>query len=146
MWDLVPWPGIEPQPPALGAGSLSNWTARESPVGRTRKEGNVIALNVADELRGKRTKGPSQKFQVPGRGHLRVLSTLGLTLYAACSFKRGETAGEHRHFHCDEHELADLYHPAGKNAGVGSHFLLQGIFLTQGSNLGFLHCRWILYH
>ena len=30
--------------------------------------------------------------------------------------------------------------------GVGSHFLLQGIFLTQGSNLGLLLCRWILYH
>ena len=29
---------------------------------------------------------------------------------------------------------------------VGCHFLLQGIFLTQGSNLGLLHCRQILYH
>ena len=28
-WDLVPWPGIEPRPPASGAWSLSNWTARE---------------------------------------------------------------------------------------------------------------------
>ena len=28
----------------------------------------------------------------------------------------------------------------GKNAGVGCHFLLQGIFLTQGSNLCVL--RW----
>ena len=28
---------------------------------------------------------------------------------------------------------------------VGSHSLLQGIFLTQGWNLGLLHCRWILY-
>ena len=27
---------------------------------------------------------------------------------------------------------------AGKNIGVGSHFLLQGIFHTQGWNLGFL--------
>ena len=27
----------------------------------------------------------------------------------------------------------------GKNAGVGCHFLLQGIFLTQGSNLCPLH-------
>ena len=26
------------------------------------------------------------------------------------------------------------------------HFLLQEIFLTQGSNLGLLHCRQILYH
>ena len=34
----------------------------------------------------------------------------------------------------------------GKNTGVGCHFLLQGIFPTQGSNTGLLHCRWILYH
>ena len=27
----------------------------------------------------------------------------------------------------------------GKNTGVGCHFLLQGIFLTQGSNLQLLH-------
>ena len=30
--------------------------------------------------------------------------------------------------------------------GVGSHFLLQGIFLPQGLNLGLLHCRQILYY
>ena len=30
--------------------------------------------------------------------------------------------------------------------GVGCHFLPQGIFLTQGSNLSPLHCRQILYH
>ena len=29
----------------------------------------------------------------------------------------------------------------GKNTGVGCHALLQGIFLTQGSNPGLLHCR-----
>ena len=34
----------------------------------------------------------------------------------------------------------------GKNTGVGCHFLLQGIFPTQGSNSGLLHCRQILYH
>ena len=34
----------------------------------------------------------------------------------------------------------------GKNSGVGSHSLLQGIFLTQGLNPGFLHCRQILCH
>ena len=33
MWDLVPWPGIEPGPSALGAQSLSHWTTREVPVG-----------------------------------------------------------------------------------------------------------------
>ena len=34
----------------------------------------------------------------------------------------------------------------GKNTGVSKYSLLQGIFLTQGSNLGLLHCRQILYH
>ena len=34
----------------------------------------------------------------------------------------------------------------GENTGVGCHFLLQGIFLTQGSNPGLLHCRQTLYH
>ena len=33
----------------------------------------------------------------------------------------------------------------GKDTGMGCHFLLQGIFPTQGSNLGLLHCREILY-
>ena len=34
----------------------------------------------------------------------------------------------------------------GKHTGVGCHSLLQGIFPAQGSNLGLLHCRQILYH
>ena len=32
-----------------------------------------------------------------------------------------------------------------KNTGLGSVSLLQGIFLTQESNQGLLHCRQILY-
>ena len=34
----------------------------------------------------------------------------------------------------------------GKNTGMGFHFLLQGIFLTQGSNLGLPHWKQTLYH
>ena len=34
----------------------------------------------------------------------------------------------------------------GKSAKVGCHFLLQGIFPTQGSNPGLPHCRQTLYH
>ena len=33
----------------------------------------------------------------------------------------------------------------GKNTEVGCHFLLQGIFPTQGLSPGLPHCRWILY-
>ena len=32
-----------------------------------------------------------------------------------------------------------------KNTGGGSLALIQGNFLTQESNQGLLHCRWILY-
>ena len=33
MWDLVPWPGIKPGPPALGAQSLSHWTTKSHTSG-----------------------------------------------------------------------------------------------------------------
>ena len=33
----------------------------------------------------------------------------------------------------------------GNNTGVGCHFLLQGVFLTQELNPSLLHCRQILY-
>ena len=34
----------------------------------------------------------------------------------------------------------------GKSTGVGCHYLLQRIFLTQRSNPGLPHCRQTLYH
>ena len=43
---------------------------------------------------------------------------------------------------------ARLLHPwdfPGKNSGVDCYSLLQGIFLTQGSNLGLPHCQQTLY-
>ena len=46
-------------------------------------------------------------------------------------------------------ELSGLlcpWDPPGKNSAVGNHSHLQGVFLTQGSNPGLLHCRHILYH
>ena len=46
---------------------------------------------------------------------------------------------------CDPKFLC-LWNSPGKNTGVGCHSLLQGIFSTQGSNPGLLHCRKILYH
>ena len=50
---------------------------------------------------------------------------------------------------CDSSlRLHGVYHPwnsPGQNVGVGSLSLLQGIFPTQGSKPGLLHCRWVLY-
>ena len=36
--------------------------------------------------------------------------------------------------------------PGKGTGGVGTHFLLQGIFLTQGLNSGLLHCRQVVNH
>ena len=47
---------------------------------------------------------------------------------------------------CDPMQPTRLLCPwnsPGKNTGVGCHSLLQGIFPTQGLNLGFLHCTWV---
>ena len=38
------------------------------------------------------------------------------------------------------HVLHSPWNSPGQNTGVGSHSLLQGIFPTQGSNPGLLHC------
>ena len=46
---------------------------------------------------------------------------------------------------CDPMDCSRPWDSPGKNTGVGYHFLLQGIFLTQKLNPGLLHCRQILY-
>ena len=59
------------------------------------------------------------------------------------------------HSHSESHlvvsnslRLHGLYSPwnsPGQNTGVGSLFLLHGIFPTQGLNPGLLQCGWVLY-
>ena len=55
---------------------------------------------------------------------------------------------------CESESRSDIFQPhrpyspwnsPGQNTGVGGLSLLQGIFPTQGSNRGLLHCRRILY-
>ena len=43
------------------------------------------------------------------------------------------------------HVLYSPWNSPGQSTGVGSLSFLQGIFPTQGSNPGLLHCRRILY-
>ena len=51
--------------------------------------------------------------------------------------------------HCDPMDCTRLLCPwnsLGKNTEVNCQFHLQGIFPTQGSNLGLQHCGQIPYH
>ena len=43
------------------------------------------------------------------------------------------------------HTLYSPWNSPGQNTGVSSLSLLQGIYPTQRSSSGLLHCRWILY-
>ena len=43
------------------------------------------------------------------------------------------------------HGLYSPWNSPGQNTGVGSRFLLLGIFPTQGLNPGLSHCRRTLY-
>ena len=44
------------------------------------------------------------------------------------------------------HDIYSPWNSLGQNTGVGSLYLFQRFFITQGSNPDLLHCRWILYH
>ena len=61
-----------------------------------------------------------------------LVSKLGLTLFRSHGLEPAR--------------LLCPWNSPGKNTGAGCHFLLQGIFPTQGSNLGLLNYRQILYH
>ena len=47
---------------------------------------------------------------------------------------------------CSPLDFLCPWNSPGKNTGVDSHSLLQGIVPTQGSNPGLLHCTQILYY
>ena len=47
---------------------------------------------------------------------------------------------------CKPTRLPHPWNFPGKSTGVDCHFLLQGIFPTQGSNWGLPRCRQTLYH
>ena len=70
-------------------------------------------------------------------------------LAAAASYKYIESIVYESHSVMSNSLWPDrLYNPwnsPGQNTGVGSCSLLQGIFPTQGSNPGLLHCKQILY-
>ena len=69
MWDLVPWPGVEPRPAALGVRCFSHWPTRKSSTifwnGANR---NQDGLNVGCE------RMESRSERTPGRMKLPLIS------------------------------------------------------------------------
>ena len=62
MWDLVPWPGIEPGPPALVVQSLSHWTTRLVPLFQPSLE-PPMGLGVQASFQMKKLRGEEMGFE-----------------------------------------------------------------------------------
>ena len=61
-WDPVPWPGIEPEPPALGAWSFNHWTTREVP-GQWKADTMLILLRLPRKSQLPAPPGLTVSFQ-----------------------------------------------------------------------------------
>ena len=76
-------------------------------------------------------------------GRVWVLAVGFIFALHACSVAWSDSLRPHG---LEPDRLLRPWYSPGKTTGVGSHALLQGIFLTQGSNPHLLHCKRILYH
>ena len=133
MWDLVPWPGIEPGPPASVVWCLSHWTTKEIP-----ELLEYVHLCLSSHL---------ETFLANILCHCPCLFLLGSN-YTVCVCM-GVTLVMANSLQPHGLEPARPLCPwdfPSENTGVGCHSLLQGIFPTQGLNPGFPHCRQTPYH
>ena len=85
----------------------------------------------------------------PGLSHCRQmlyhLSHQGSPKMSCCCQDASVVSDSVRPHGLQPTRLLHLWDSPGKNNGVDCHFLLQGIFPTQGSNPGLPHCRQMLY-
>ena len=99
------------------------------------------------------TQGPVPPHRLPAPSHLLsfilvLLATIQLeAAFLSCSKKRSHSvvSDSLRPHGLQPTRLLRPWDLPSKSTGVGCHFLLQGIFPTQGSNSGLPHCRQTLY-
>ena len=78
-----------------------------------------------------------------------IIREVQIKTYSEVSFHTSQNESESHSVMSDSvtpWTIKSPWNSPGQNTGVGSLSLLQGIFPTQGSNLGLLHCMWILDH
>ena len=114
MWDLLPWPEIEPGPPALAAQSLNHWTTRQVLAAAVAAAKSLQSCTSLCDPTDSSPAGSS----VPWILQARILQ------WVAISFSNvSDSVWPHRQqptrLLCSQDSL-------GKNTGVGCHFLLRG--------------------
>ena len=110
------------------------------PLRVTYRQYVFIHINVHGKMSGRRYIS-MVRFQVPSF-FLLVFSNFSITV----SVSRSVMSDSLRPcgFHQEDPTTLCPWNSPSENNGVGIHALLQGIFLTPGSNLGLPHCRQIL--
>ena len=99
----------------------------------------------AETLR-KRADNPGERLFIV-RGHLPRRPAAAADMLEKCdSVSRSVMSDSLQPHGLQPTRVLCPWNSLGKDTGVGCHALLQGIFATQGSNLGLLYCRQILYH
>ena len=132
-----------------------NWKQPAASTGSVAKKKNYSLLCIIMHLQWNTTYGDNTEFvQFPNRTLYNVCNrkrkriSLSLTFYIwLCAWNGCVKVNESHSVMSDSLRAHGLYGPRnspGQNTGVGSLSLLQGIFPSQGSNPGLLHCRWIL--
>ena len=127
----LPDPGIKPRSPALQADAL-----RSEPPGQSK-----VKLLSCVRLFATPWTAARQAPLSMGILQARILQWVVISLSRGSSNPRIES----RSPAVQVDSLPSEPRGKPKNTGVGSLSLIQGIFPTQESNWGLLHCRWILY-
>ena len=130
--------------------SLIQWTWTWENFRREWRTGKPITLQSLELQRATEQQGQLGGFHMPWGNWAQRLQLMSLHALEPVLCLQQEKCGEVKvALSCPTdlgpHGLYSPWNFPGQNAGVGSLSLLQGIFQTQGSNPGLLHCRRILY-
>ena len=134
-------------PPSLGFSRQEHWSGLpifmyfESP-GKLQITCLLSNLCAGQEATVRTGHGTTDWFQIGKGVHQHsVLSPCLFNLYAEWKWKLISLVW----LFATPWTIYSPWNSPGQNTGVGSLSLLQGIFPTQESSRGLLHCRWILY-
>ena len=119
MWDLVPCPGIEPRPPPLEAQSLTTGPPRQSPAAAAKSLQSCPTL--CDPI-----DGSPPGSSVHGILQARILEGVAISFSNACMHAKSlQSCLTVQPYGQQPTRLLCPWDSAGKNTGVGCHFLLQ---------------------
>ena len=138
----TPWTAASQAPPSMGFSRQEYWSGLLFPspedLPNSGTEPGSPALQ-ADALPSKATREAWCQL-------VYQFSTYLSSTWSEVKWSRSVVSNSLRPHRLQPARLLCPWDFPGNSTGVDCHFLLQGIFPNQGSNLGLPHCRRTLYH